>query len=265
MTWTSATAPRSIASPASSAPPSSTTCTTPTTWCRCGSSCPRSSSPTSATTAARRAPTATATPTSATASRHTDVIDMSSRRGLHRKVDDGAVKARLVAAAMAAGATAAAAYSVVNATDTAPAETDGRRGPDRLRRRRRDHRFRRRHADRHGRPGRQRRRAQRGTRQRCRLRRRSAPSARRGWPGRCSSCPTKGVWTSGFGYRWGVLHARHRHRQLDRHADLAAADGVVTDAGPTAGYGAWVKIRHADGTVTCTATSTPGSSAPASA
>ena len=31
--------------------------------------------------------------------------------------------------------------------------------------------------------------------------------------------PTKGVWTSGFGYRWGVLHARHRHRQRDRHAD----------------------------------------------
>ena len=31
---------------------------------------------------------------------------------------------------------------------------------------------------------------------------------------------------------------------------LAAADGVVIDAGPTAGYGAWVKLRHADGTVT---------------
>ena len=28
------------------------------------------------------------------------------------------------------------------------------------------------------------------------------------------------------------------------------ADGVVIDAGPTAGYGAWVKLRHADGTVT---------------
>ncbi len=31
---------------------------------------------------------------------------------------------------------------------------------------------------------------------------------------------------------------------------MAAADGVVTDAGLTAGYGAWVKIRHSDGTVT---------------
>ena len=27
------------------------------------------------------------------------------------------------------------------------------------------------------------------------------------------------------------------------------SDGVVTDAGPTAGYGAWVKIRHSDGSV----------------
>ena len=48
----------------------------------------------------------------------TDVIDMTGRRGVHRKPDNGAVKARLVAAAMAAGATAAAAYSVVNSSDT---------------------------------------------------------------------------------------------------------------------------------------------------
>ena len=48
----------------------------------------------------------------------------------------------------------------------------------------------------------------------------------------------------------GRAARRHRHRQLDRHPDLAAADGVVIDAGPTAGYGAWVKLRHADGTVT---------------
>jgi hypothetical protein len=53
---------------------------------------------------------------------NTDVIDMSPRRGLHRQVDAGAVKTRLVAAAMAAGATAAAAYSVVNASDRAPVD-----------------------------------------------------------------------------------------------------------------------------------------------
>lgn len=62
--------------------------------------------------------------------------------------------------------------------------------------------------------------------------------------------PTHGIFTSGFGYRWGALHAG-----IDLAAPIgtpiyAASDGVVIDAGPTAGYGAWVKIRHADGTVT---------------
>ena len=62
--------------------------------------------------------------------------------------------------------------------------------------------------------------------------------------------PTKGIFTSGFGYRWGALHAG-----IDLAAPIgtpiyAASDGVVIDAGPTAGYGAWVKIRHSDGTVT---------------
>ncbi len=61
--------------------------------------------------------------------------------------------------------------------------------------------------------------------------------------------PTNGIFTSGFGYRWGALHAG-----VDLAAPIgtpiyAVADGMVTDAGPTAGYGAWVKIRHADGTV----------------
>jgi murein DD-endopeptidase MepM/ murein hydrolase activator NlpD len=62
--------------------------------------------------------------------------------------------------------------------------------------------------------------------------------------------PTNGIFTSGFGYRWGALHAG-----IDLAAPIgtpiyAAADGVVIDAGPAAGFGAWVKLRHADGTVT---------------
>jgi murein DD-endopeptidase MepM/ murein hydrolase activator NlpD len=62
--------------------------------------------------------------------------------------------------------------------------------------------------------------------------------------------PTTGIFTSGYGYRWGALHAG-----IDIAAPIgtpiyAVADGVVTDSGPTAGYGAWVKIRHSDGTVT---------------
>lgn len=62
--------------------------------------------------------------------------------------------------------------------------------------------------------------------------------------------PTKGIFTSGFGYRWGALHAGVDLAAPIGTPILAASDGVVIDVGPTAGYGAWVKIRHSDGTVT---------------
>jgi murein DD-endopeptidase MepM/ murein hydrolase activator NlpD len=62
--------------------------------------------------------------------------------------------------------------------------------------------------------------------------------------------PTKGIFTSGFGYRWGVLHAGIDLANSIGTPIHAVSDGVVIDAGPTAGYGMWVKLRHADGTVT---------------
>ncbi len=62
--------------------------------------------------------------------------------------------------------------------------------------------------------------------------------------------PTKGIFTSNFGYRWGVLHAGIDLANAIGTPIYAVADGVVIDAGPTAGYGMWVKLRHADGTVT---------------
>ncbi|KJX75818.1 M23 family metallopeptidase [Mycobacterium lepromatosis] len=62
--------------------------------------------------------------------------------------------------------------------------------------------------------------------------------------------PTKGICTSNFGYRWGVLHAGIDLANAIGTPILAVSDGVVIDAGPTAGYGMWVKLRHADGTVT---------------
>jgi murein DD-endopeptidase MepM/ murein hydrolase activator NlpD len=62
--------------------------------------------------------------------------------------------------------------------------------------------------------------------------------------------PTKGVWTSGFGYRWGALHAGIDIANAIGTPILAASDGVVISAGPYAGYGNMVKLRHADGTVT---------------
>jgi len=62
--------------------------------------------------------------------------------------------------------------------------------------------------------------------------------------------PAKGIFTSGFGYRWGVLHAGIDLANSIGTPIHAISDGVVIDSGPTAGYGMWVKLRHADGTVT---------------
>ena len=54
----------------------------------------------------------------------TDIIDMSARRAAqHRKDTAGAVKGRLMIAAMAAGATAAAAHSVINNSETTGTDT----------------------------------------------------------------------------------------------------------------------------------------------
>jgi murein DD-endopeptidase MepM/ murein hydrolase activator NlpD len=179
---------------------------------------------------------------------NTDIIDMSVRRGLHRKVESGAVKGRLVAAAMAVGATAAAAYSLAGAADStaddhmiaagpnafvdegvtgssdgmqivtvAPAASEAVHSEE----------------------------LANGAAFAAERAQREARLARPEY-----IFPAKGVWTSGFGYRWGVLHAGIDIANAIGTPILAAEDGVVTDAGPTAGFGAWVKIRHSDGTVT---------------
>jgi murein DD-endopeptidase MepM/ murein hydrolase activator NlpD len=62
--------------------------------------------------------------------------------------------------------------------------------------------------------------------------------------------PARGMFTSNFGYRWGVLHAGIDIANSIGTPIVAVSDGVVVDAGPTGGYGMWVKLRHADGTVT---------------
>lgn len=61
--------------------------------------------------------------------------------------------------------------------------------------------------------------------------------------------PAKGMFTSGFGARWGTFHAG-----IDIAAPLgspiyAVAAGTVIDAGPAQGFGLWVRIRHDDGTI----------------
>ncbi|HKP41390.1 M23 family metallopeptidase [Mycobacterium sp.] len=177
----------------------------------------------------------------------TDIIDISGRRGLHRK-QEVPVKGRLMVAAMAVGATAAGAYSMTHASEKTPEDTilaadptatgaaaitgsvDGMQvvtvAPAALEA---VH-------------------AEEITKAAAFAQERADREARLNRP--LFVMPTKGVWTSGFGYRWGVLHGGIDIANSIGTPILAASDGVVIDAGPTAGYGAWVKIRHNDGTVT---------------
>ena len=56
--------------------------------------------------------------------------------------------------------------------------------------------------------------------------------------------------TSGFGGRWGTLHAGIDLAAPMQTPEYAAADGVVLEAGPASGYGLAVYIQHANGDVT---------------
>jgi murein DD-endopeptidase MepM/ murein hydrolase activator NlpD len=177
----------------------------------------------------------------------TDIIDISGRRGLHRK-QEVPVKGRLMVAAMAVGATAAGAYSMANASDKPPTEavlaadqsamaggvvtgsTDGMQivsvTPE----------------------------ADTSVHAEEIVKAAAFAQERADREARLNRPPfvmyTKGVFTSGFGYRWGVLHGGIDIANAIGTPIYAVADGVVIDVGPTAGYGAWVKLRHADGTVT---------------
>ncbi|WP_307828303.1 M23 family metallopeptidase [Antrihabitans sp. YC2-6] len=62
--------------------------------------------------------------------------------------------------------------------------------------------------------------------------------------------PAVGTFTSGFGSRWGTLHAGVDIANAIGTPILAVADGEVIDAGPASGFGMWVRLKHADGTVT---------------
>jgi murein DD-endopeptidase MepM/ murein hydrolase activator NlpD len=178
----------------------------------------------------------------------TNVIDMAGRRGLHRKPEPIPVRGRLMIAAMAAGATAAAAHTAMNTSETTSADTVLAADPSAI-----------------GggvvtgsldgmqvvavAPA-----AGSATHSEALAKgvafaqERAEREARLQRP--LFVMPTRGVFTSGFGYRWGVLHGGIDVANAIGTPILAASDGVVIDVGPTAGYGAWVKIRHFDGTVT---------------
>jgi murein DD-endopeptidase MepM/ murein hydrolase activator NlpD len=56
--------------------------------------------------------------------------------------------------------------------------------------------------------------------------------------------------TSGFGSRWGTLHAGIDLAAPMQTPEYAAMDGVVLEAGPASGYGLAVYIQHENGDVT---------------
>jgi murein DD-endopeptidase MepM/ murein hydrolase activator NlpD len=170
------------------------------------------------------------------------------QRGQHRKQLTGATRGRVLIGAMAAGAAAAAAHSATHTSDHAKAETVLAAGSSTLS---------------GGPAGTQARGMQMVTVQPAAnvavhnaelakgvafAQERAEREARLQRP--LFVMPVKGIFTSGFGYRWGVLHAGIDIANSIGTPIRAVSDGVVIDAGPTAGYGMWVKLRHADGTVT---------------
>ena len=62
--------------------------------------------------------------------------------------------------------------------------------------------------------------------------------------------PSNGTITSGFGARWGTTHYGLDFANSMGTPIFAAADGEVIEAGPASGFGLWVRIQHDDGTVT---------------
>jgi murein DD-endopeptidase MepM/ murein hydrolase activator NlpD len=177
----------------------------------------------------------------------TDIIMIGSRRGGAHRQTEVPIKGRLMVAAMAVGATAAGAYSMANASDkpeaTVLAADQTALGGGVV----------------SGTPGGMQVvavtptadesvHAEEIVKASAYAQERAEREARLNRP--LYVMPTKGVWTSGFGYRWGVLHAGIDIANSIGTPIYAVADGVVIDVGPTAGYGAWVKLKHSDGTVT---------------
>ena len=73
---------------------------------------------------------------------------------------------------------------------------------------------------------------------------------KRGCSGRCSSCRPRASTPRASATAGARCTPASTWPLRSGRPSCAASDGVVVDAGPTAGYGAWVKIRHSDGTVT---------------
>jgi murein DD-endopeptidase MepM/ murein hydrolase activator NlpD len=177
-----------------------------------------------------------------------DITEVIPRAGQHRKPAASALKGRVMIAAMAAGAAAAAAHSAINPSETASAEAVLA-------------------ADQTSMNGGALNTASQGMQMvtvnptaltsmhseelakgAAFAQERAEREARLQRP--LFVKPTQGIFTSGYGYRWGALHGGVDIANAIGTPIYAVSDGVVVDVGPTAGYGALVKLRHSDGTVT---------------
>ena len=178
----------------------------------------------------------------------TDVIDIRGRQGLHRKAEVP-VKGHLMVAAMAVGATAAGAYTMTNQVQNAPVETvlaaeetatgDGGVVTGSLDGMQIVTVAQAANSAVH---------AEEIIKAAAFAQERAEREAQLTRPQ--FAMPTRGLWTSGFGYRWGVLHGGIDIANSIGTPILAAADGVVVSAGYEGGYGNIVKMRHSDGTAT---------------
>ncbi|GLZ43256.1 M23 family metallopeptidase [Actinokineospora sp. NBRC 105648] len=61
--------------------------------------------------------------------------------------------------------------------------------------------------------------------------------------------PTQGTFTSGFGARWGVTHYGVDIANSIGTPIVSVADGTVIEAGTASGFGLWVRVQHEDGTI----------------
>ncbi|MEV0466693.1 M23 family metallopeptidase [Nocardia tengchongensis] len=61
--------------------------------------------------------------------------------------------------------------------------------------------------------------------------------------------PVDGPLTSGFGIRWGAMHAGIDFGEGFGAPIRAVTDGTVIEAGPASGFGLWVRVQQDDGTI----------------
>ncbi|MCU1643893.1 MAG: family peptidase [Nocardia sp.] len=61
--------------------------------------------------------------------------------------------------------------------------------------------------------------------------------------------PVGGPLTSGFGVRWGAMHAGIDFGEGFGTPIRAVTDGTVIEAGPASGFGLWVRVQQDDGTI----------------